>query len=886
MSARRLSLRALVMVAGLSSMTMIGCNSSEAPELAQPAMLTLVSGDAQSANGTALPTPLTVQVTDVKGRPISGVTIAWVASDTSARLSAASSTTDDQGQASVTWTLGTGAGRQTVTATTTALPGSQVVFQANNGGVLSGGVTVSSVPPVALPALSKGSPVDAGMLKARVVVQPSASTAQIVAQGRATRRLIVEFREVGGVVRTARAGATMQANMSVMQRNLARHLASNRVSRLELSPAILTARVTVPDGQSIDASAAALRADASVASVTEDRIVPMLQPYAATPASEARLANGVSAQAIGGALAGPLPNDPFIYNALWHYNLVDAPRAWKTTTGSAGVLVAVVDNGIRFDHPALGPTTGSNLTQDGYNFVAGGDLLPAPEPVCGTNPGPLGATTTLHENGPSPDPTQPDDLSFDSFNGCWVRSTIGNHGLHVAGTIGAVGNDGVGVAGLNWQVKIRPVRALDITGSGSFFDIAQAVLYAAGLPAAAGTTTVTAPSRAAVINMSLGGSSNSTTFRNAIIAATNAGSLIVASAGNAESSSPSYPAAYPEVLSVTAVGPDLQLASYSNVGGNVGVAAPGGNFRSNGGGSGVVSSTWNYVTGAPSYAYYEGTSMAAPHVTGVAALVLAAAPGLTGAQLRARLTSTAVHVGAPGRNDQYGYGLVNAYNAIKNSNGPARANYVRVVNAATGATVQTVAVGADGSYAASRLPAGSYLVYGGQDEDGDKLIGVPGRRFGWYGPAGGPTPVTIAPGGNASVSLNIGTPLESKPHATGAAANRLSMNSYMVGQITASDGPAVYSVVIPVQGTYYFEAAGVLGTCSLGLELNAKIDLVDVNGNSLIATPGQCDTAYGTSGVRAQIGISSMAPGTYYLKVSGASPTSVGQYRIWARDTP
>jgi subtilisin family serine protease len=691
---------------------------------------------------------------------------------------------------------------------------------------------------------------------------------------------------VGGATLTARGGAAMQRNMSAMQRSLASHLASNRVSRLELSPAILTARVTVPDGQSIEAAAAALRADATVASVTEDRIVPMLQPYAAMAAAQAQASTLATAQAIGGALAGPLPNDPFIFNALWHYNLVDAPRAWKSTTGSANVLVAVVDNGIRYDHPALGPTTASNLTQDGYNFVAAGDRLPAAEPVCGSNPGPLGATTTLHENGPGSDPTQPDDLSYDGFNGCWLRSTLGNHGLHVAGTIGAVGNDGVGVAGLNWQVKIRPVRVLDITGSGSFFDIAQGVLYAAGLPAASGTTTVTAPSRASVINMSLGGSGNSTTLRNAIIAATNAGSLIVASAGNSESSSPSYPAAYPEVLSVTAVGPDLQLSSYSNVGGNVGVSAPGGNFRSNGGGSGVVSSTWNYITGTPSYAYYEGTSMAAPHVTGVAALVLSATPGLTGAQLRTRLTSTAVHVGAPGRNDQYGFGLVNAYNAVTNSNGPVRANYVRIVNATTGVTVQTVAVGADGSYTVSRLPAGSYLVYGGQDENGDKLLGVPGRRFGWFGPPGGPTPITIATGGNASASLNIGVPLESKPHSTGATANRLGMNSYIVGQITASDGPAFYSVLIPAQGTYFFEAAGVLGTCSLGLELNVKLDFVDVNGNSLITTPGQCDTIYGTSGVRAQIGISALPAGTYYLKVSGVNTTSVGQYRVWARDVP
>jgi subtilisin family serine protease len=877
----RINLRTLVLAVGLTSVSMVGCKSSDAPELAEPAKLTLVSGDAQSANGAALPTPLIVQVTDVKGRPISGITIAWSVSDPTATLSAASSTTNDQGQAQVTWVLGASAGRQTATATTPALPGSQVVFQANSGGVLTGGLTVQSAPPVAFSALSKGSEIGASLLDKRTVNQPSASAKRYSAQGSTTRRLIVQFKEVGGATILARGGAAVRANMTLMQRSLASHLASSRISRLEVSPVILAARVTVPEGQSMDSAAAALRVDASVASVVEDRVVPMMQPYAAYPVAALKAASEAGALAVGGALSGPLPSDPIILPAVWHYNLVDAIRTWKTQTGSNSVLVAVVDNGIRYDHESFP----SNLTHDGYNFVNGGDRLAAAEPVCGTNPGPLGATTTLHENGPSADPTQPDDLYYDGNGKCWVRSTVGNHGLHVAGTIGAVGNDNIGVTGLNWKVNIRPVRVLDITGSGSYYDIAQGVLYAAGLDASDGKGgTVKPTTRASVINMSLGGSANSTVLHDAITAATNAGSLIVASAGNSETYLPSYPAAYPEVLAVSAVGPDLSISSYTNVGGNVSLAAPGGNFRSSGS-SGVVSSTWDFVTGVSSYAYYEGTSMAAPHVVGVAALTLASNPGLTNAQLRARLQNTAVHVGAPGRNDQYGYGLVNAYNAVTGTNGPARASYVRVVNATTGATVQTVATSADGSYTVSRLPVGSYLVYGGQDEEGDKQIGMPGRRFGWFGPAGGPTPVTIGTGGNATASFSIGTPIESKPHTTAATANRLSLNTYMVGQLTATDAPAIYSVVIPSAGTYYFEAGGVLGACSYGIELRAKIDLVDANGVSLISTPGSCAN-YGSSGARAQFGIQLLPAGSYFVKVSGVNATSTGQYRIWIRDTP
>jgi subtilisin family serine protease len=850
-----------------------------------PAKLTLVSGDAQTGNGDLLATPLVVKVSDVNGQPKAGVTVTWAASDATSTLSAATSTTDAQGQASVTWTLGASAGRQTVTATTAALPGAQVTFGATNGGVISGGLTVQAAPPVAFAALlskvTGGDALNASAKSQRTVNQPSVSAQRL---GKATRRLIVQFKPVGGASILARGAGAVQANMTVMKRGLATLLSSRVVTRPEMSPAILAARVTVPAGQSMEAAAAALRADASVLSVTEDRIVPMLAPYAAYPAAAvAKAVADAGAQAIGGALAGPLPNDPFLPNALWHYNLVDAPRAWKAQTGSNTVLVAVVDNGIRYEHESFNVTQ-QNLTHDGYNFVSGGDLLDAPEPVCSPS-GPLGTTTTLHENGPSPDPTQPDDLAW--TGSCWSRSTVGNHGLHVAGTIGAPGNDAIGVNGLNWKVSIRPVRVLDITGSGSYYDIAQGVLYAAGLPAASDTLggTVTAPSRAAVINMSLGGSGNAPVLRDAVTAATNAGSLIVASAGNSESSAPSYPAAYPEVLAVSAVGPDLSISSYTNVGGNVSLAAPGGNFRSSGS-SGVVSSTWNYVTGASSYAYYQGTSMAAPHVVGVAALTLAANPGMTNAQLRARLQNTAVHVGAPGRNDQYGYGLVNAYNAVTGTQGPVRATYVRIVNAANGATVQQVAANADGSYSVSRLPVGSYLVYGGQDEDGDKQIGMPGRRFGWYGPAGNPTPVTIASGGNVSASLNIGTPIESKPHSTTATANRLSLNTYMVGQITATDAAAQYYMVqIPAAGTYYFEAAGVLGACSLGIELRVRLDLVNAAGTSLVTTPANCAN-FGASGLRAQLGVAGVPAGTYYVKISGVAASNFGQYRVWVRDQP
>ena len=137
--------------------------------------------------------------------------------------------------------------------------------------------------------------------------------------------------------------------------------------------------------------------------------------------------------------------------------------------------------GIRFDHNDIA----ANLTSDGYDFVSKfatqGGSADTVQTLCDGN-----ATFTTIEgdgDGPDPDPTDPDDLRFDGIGNCWFHDTLGDHGLWTAGIIGAVGNEGIGIAGVNWSVKIRPVRVLGITGEGTDFDIAQGVLYAAGLPA-------------------------------------------------------------------------------------------------------------------------------------------------------------------------------------------------------------------------------------------------------------------------------------------------------------------------------------------------------------------------------------------------------------------
>ncbi len=856
--------RAVVPLA-LFSIGACGSDSSSPPELSAPAKLVLVSGDAQTvSNGPAAAAlPLVVRITDPKDRPVSGIVVTWAASDPTAKLSATSTNTDASGQAQVTWTVGQTAGAQTVTATTASLAGARVVFQGTNLVTsISGGVTIAPALPL---SFSRSAPLVPGprFLSSR-------SAAAVATNAAPTRRLIVTFRATALDVAGGASGgvAAFAARAQSMHRTLAPRLARGLITREEGSPAINVSRVTVPAGVTVGDAIAALRSDPAIASVTVDSIVPMLDGYTATEYQPPAPPNGSARGVSTAAAAVNLPNNPLLLAQYWHYNMIDAPRAWTTTTGSAAVLVAVVDNGIRFDHPSIA----ANLTKDGYNFVTGGNRLTTPMPLC------AGGTTLLPEAGYGSDPTEPDDLSFNGQ--CWWRSTVGNHGLHVAGTIGAVGNNGIGATGINWNVRIRPIRVLDITGSGSYYDIAQGVLYAAGLPASDGNGgTVTAPTRAALINMSLGGTSNSSVLASAISAATAAGSLVIAAAGNSESSLPLYPAAYPDVVAVVALGPDLQLASYTSIGSTVSLAAPGGNFRSSGS-AGVASTTWNFQNGTPSYAYYEGTSMAAPHVTGVAALVLAANPGLSGVDLRNRLQSTAIHLGAPGHDDRYGYGLVNAYNAVNNITSPQASAYVRVVDASTGDTVRSVPVGADGSYSVQRIAPGNYYVVAGEDAGGDQRIGVPGRRFGWYGGSTGPSAVSVGSGKNQIVAVNVGTPVAGKPDGSIAQANQLVMNSYVLGQITAIDPADVFRIQIPRSGTYYFETSGVIGTCAYGIELNTVLDLLSSTG-TVLATNDDVDMP--GSRYCSQITMALQA-GTYYVRVRGSGGSS-GQYRLWVHDS-
>ena len=331
------------------------------------------------------------------------------------------------------------------------------------------------------------------------------------------------------------------------------------------------------------------------------------------------------------------PNDS-LYRYQWHYPFINLPKAWEITTGSSNVVVAVIDTGVYLTHPDL-----QTKLVDGYDFIRS-------------------TSVALDGNGIDPSADDPGDSPGQASGSSF-------HGTHVAGTIGALTNNSDGVAGIGWRTRVMPLRVLGKGGNGTDYDIEQALRYAAGLSNDSGTV----PSqRADIINLSLGGSSISSSFQGVVNLARRAGSMIVAAAGNDGNSTIMYPGGLDGVISVAAVNINRQRANYSNFNRTVDIAAPGGNnLDVNGDGvfDGVVSTMGDDSQGfrravfAPSF----GTSMATPHIAGVLSLMKAANPNLTPAQVDNLISSGSItqDLGSSGKDNSYGYGLIDAYAAVQ-----------------------------------------------------------------------------------------------------------------------------------------------------------------------------------------------------------------------------
>jgi hypothetical protein len=885
-----------------------------------PTHIALVSGSGQSgAVSAALGAPLVVEALDGANRPVADVPITWVMTG-GGSVAAGTGLTDAAGLDSATWTLAANPGVQTATATSASVTGASVTFVAGNGATLVGNVT-SDVSPQGMLSFAAARPTSAHRSPVSLAVTAAARRGRPVSR----TRIVVGFRN--DVLKVAAAGASAYRSMAVA-RSTASLLQSRAVAIMrqqplveaQVSPAMLAVRFRVSDSTKVDSVIAALRNDASVAWVTRDNVISVwkLTTKHATPAALAPQA-GVRGYAPT-SVATKLPNSGFLYAQYWDHNMVDLPRAWAITTGSSAVTVAVIDMGIR----PTSPDVAANLTSDGYDFVSNVPVtelgLTSPQKVCNPFTGATIATFTSfsEDNGPHADPTDPDDISQDpNFANCWDRSTSGDHGLWTAGIIGATGTavgNTVGFVGVNWNVKIRAIRVLDVSGSGETWDIAQGILYAAGLPAnasgctnsladegcadsAVGTTLVQT-TRAPIINMSFGGGDDPA-MAAAITAAANAGCLLVASSGNFSSDFadvPVYPAGYANVMAVTAVGPSGNIASYADVGSNIAVAAPGGDFQQDdnaNGGGGVLGPGWDFTTGTPAVFDADGTSAAAPYVSGVAALLLAQTPGMSAAALQAAIQQYATRAANATRNDVYGWGIVNAYNALTSTAGPNKQIYVRVLDANSGATIAQAAAGANGSFALTQLPAGSYVLQAGEDEAGDATIGIPGRRFGWAGGVASPTVFTFTAGQSQvqTTAVAIGLPMGSEPNPTTASANAISVGGYVAGLLTVPNVQDVYKFNVPTSGQYTLETSGIIGSCGLGIEMGTVLTLQSSTGATLATNNAELSASL-TGPFCSKIS-ATLTAGTYYAIVGGSATDGNrygiafhGQYRLQVRAGP
>jgi thermitase len=282
----------------------------------------------------------------------------------------------------------------------------------------------------------------------------------------------------------------------------------------------------------------------------------------------------------------------------WGPQKMAADWAWNTTGGDSSVLVAVADTGIDYNHPDLA----ANYVPLGYDWV---------------------------NNDPDP---------MDDFG----------HGTHVAGIIAAAINNSVGIAGLA-QVRIMAEKVMDVSGSGHLSDIARGIVHAVD-------------KGARIINLSLGGPFNSNLLHEAVKYAYDHGVLVIAAAGNEATDVKSYPAAYNEVVAVSATDASDNPARFTNYGDWVDVAAPGVKILSTMPTYHVSLNDQGY---AMNYDFLSGTSMASPHAAGVAALIWSRFPNMTRDQVRAQLQYSAEDLGQPSFDVYYGFGRVNARKAVE-----------------------------------------------------------------------------------------------------------------------------------------------------------------------------------------------------------------------------
>ncbi len=412
------------------------------------------------------------------------------------------------------------------------------------------------------------------------------------------QRIIVKLR----VAETANVSAPADVSMLTQRTHLSlkeTHQIAGRMHVMQVEP--------TGTGESVEATLARLRADPAVEYAEID---------------QRRYAHAI-------------PNDP-LYTGQWYLqndsatpSAIDAVSAWDTTTGSSGIVIADLDTGVRFDHPDLLRAGAGGRLLPGYDFISN-------------------ATVANDGNGRDADASDPgdwistSDTSNPEFSGCSISDSSW-HGTRVAGILGAITNNGVGVAGLTWNGWILPVRVLGKCG-GFDSDIQEAMLWAAGVRV---TGIPDNPNPANIVNLSLGSAGVCPqSYRDVINQLTSLGVLIVASAGN-EGGPVDAPANCSGVATVAGLRHVGTKVAYSNLGPEVAVSAPAGNCVNTTLGAAclyTIDTTFNEGTTNPGNNGYTdqfntnlGTSFSAPIVSGIAALMKSVNGNLKSAQLIARL---------------------------------------------------------------------------------------------------------------------------------------------------------------------------------------------------------------------------------------------------------
>lgn len=274
------------------------------------------------------------------------------------------------------------------------------------------------------------------------------------------------------------------------------------------------------------------------------------------------------------------------FASQWHLPKIAAPAGWDISTGSSSVDIAILDSGVDPGHPDL-----AGKLLPGFNFVT---------------------------------------------NTADTRDVTG-HGTKVAGSAAAMANNGAGVAGVAWQNQIMPLVIADSTGYATYSRMASAITYAADRGVR-------------IINLSYGGSTSSSTLQNAVNYAWSKGAIVFASASNYNTSTPYYPAACTNAVSVSATDANDAKASFSNYGATIDIAAPGVSILTTANGGG--------------YASVSGTSFSSPIAAGLGALILSVNPTLSNAQVVDIITQNADDIGAPGFDQYFGHGRINVHRSL------------------------------------------------------------------------------------------------------------------------------------------------------------------------------------------------------------------------------